>query len=122
VTRVVVVSGRRPSHSQLAALWMRDVCLTPAGFGSALIPGYLFRGAVSSHVADVSSDNGVLAAETSRNISGHQLLPAAVIGSAAHDHGLSPESARDWLRLFLFVVLGISLMFAIRFTARDLGR
>jgi hypothetical protein len=83
----------------------------------------LFRGAATSHVDEVSSDSGVLAAETGRNIPAeHQLLPAAVIGTAAHDHGLTPESARDWLRLFLFVVLGISLMFAIRFTARDLGR
>jgi hypothetical protein len=122
VTRFVVVTGRRPSNSQLAALWMRDVCLAPAGVGSAVIPGYLFRGAVTSHPDEVSFDSGVLAAETGRNIPEHQLLPAAVIGSAAHDHGLAPESARDWLRLFLFVVLGISLVFAIRFTARDLGR
>jgi hypothetical protein len=86
-----------------------------------VIPGYLFRGAVTSHAHDVSSDSGVLGAETGTNIPEHQLLPAAV-GAGAHDHGLNPESARDWLRLFLFVVLGISLMFAIRFTARDLGR
>ncbi|MCA1835642.1 MAG: hypothetical protein LC721_04625 [Actinobacteria bacterium] len=77
---------------------------------------------MTSHVDEASSDSGVLAAETGTTLPDHQLLPAAVVGPVGHDHGLTPDSARDWLRVFLFVVLGISLMFAVRFTARDLSR
>jgi hypothetical protein len=62
-----------------------------------------------------TSRGGVLGAETSKNFPSPD-LPA---GLSALDR-FQPSSPRDWLRLFLFAVLGISLVLAIRHTVRDL--
>jgi hypothetical protein len=127
VTRVVIVASGSPNRSHLAALWMRNACsssLPSAGdSGAALIGAMPWLGSVTSG-ADLegpaqTSRGGVLGAEASKNLSKPE-LPAGISGLGSTDPGFHPNSARDWLRLFLFAVLGISLVFAIRHTVRDL--
>jgi hypothetical protein len=126
VTRVVVVSSGHPNRSQLAALWMRNSCSpaltqSPAsGTGGSAMALFaaVVNGVVDLDGGAATSKGGVLGAEASRK------LPTpdrpAISGLGSTDPGLQPTSARDWLRLFLFAVLGISLLLAIRHTVRDL--
>jgi hypothetical protein len=128
VTRVVIVTSGHPNHSQLAALWMRNSCLPTAPFagdtGTALTAAMgLFPAAVTSGVdlegGAQTSRGGVLGSETSKNFR-NPALPAGIPGLGSTGPGFRPNSPRDWLRLFLFAVLGISLVLAIRHTLRDL--
>jgi hypothetical protein len=85
-----------------------------------------FAGAAMSGVDVGGSEGqptevGVLVAAVVKNSPDHHLLPASVVGTVTTDHGLTPDSPRDWLRLALFVMLGLSLIFAIRYTVRDLS-
>ena len=130
VTRVVIVASGRPNRSQLAALWMRNSCLPPVSLagetGTALTGAMpLFPVAVRSGVdldgRAQASKGGVLGSETGKSSPSHE-LPAGLSGPVSTDHGFQPNSTRDWLRLFLFAVLGISLVLAIRYTVRDLSR
>jgi hypothetical protein len=127
VTRVVIVASGSPNRSQLAALWLRNACsssssVPPAGGSGAALTGAMpWLGSVTSG-ADLEGPAqraGVLGAEASRNLSKPE-LPAGIAGLGSSDPVFQPNSARDWLRLFLFAVLGISLVFAIRHTVRDL--
>jgi len=120
VTRVVVVSGGRPTRSQLASLWMRNACLPAAELGATL-PGAVTSGIVVGGSEGQSTKTGVLGASTSEDNPDH-VLPASVLGPGSSDHGFAPRSPTDVLRLILFVVLGMSLVLAIRFAIRDLGR
>jgi hypothetical protein len=133
VKRVVVISSGRPTRSQLAALWLRDACSVPLipittafelgtslGSGVPLFPGDV-QGIVEFGRAKGESKNGGVLGVSTGRAPRHQ-LPASVLGPVATDHGFPPSSSKDWLRLFLFVVLGISLILAIRYTIRDLGR
>jgi hypothetical protein len=130
VTRVVIVTSGRPNRSQLAALWMRNSCLPPVSLagetGTALVGAMpLFPVAVTSGPdldgQEQQTKGGVLGTATGKNSPSHE-LPAGLAGPGATDHGFQPNSPRDWLRLLLFAVLGISLVLAIRFTVRDLSR
>lgn len=122
VTRVVIVTSGHPNRSQLAALWLRNSCApsVPVGGDS----GTAFLSAAVTSGFDLlgrtqTSNSGVLAAETTKNVPSPE-LPAGLSGLVSTDPGFEPTSARDWLRLFLFAVLGVSLVLAIRHTVRDL--
>jgi hypothetical protein len=131
VTRVVIVGSGRPSRTELAALWLRNSCAPAApvaGGGvsaggsitalfAALVTGGLDGGLDPGGRASTSK-GGVLGAEASRKLPSPDLPATSGLGST--DPRFQPTSARDWLRLFLFAVLGISLLLAIRHTVRDL--
>jgi hypothetical protein len=99
---------------------MRNACLPPAELGAAL-PGALTSGIDVGGSEGQSTKSGVLGVATGGSNPDH-VLPATVLGPVTSDHGFASGSPRDVLRLLLFVVLGISLVLAIRFTVRDLDR
>jgi hypothetical protein len=106
---------------------MRNACSPSAPFagdsGTALTGAMRWLDSVTSGFGlegpAQTSRSGVLGAESSKKLSKPE-LPAGISGLGSTDPGFQPNSARDWLRLFLFAVLGVSLVFAIRHTVRDL--
>ena len=117
VTRVVIVTSGRPSRSQLAALWMRNSCSPSLPFAGDSVTALTGMSGVDRDGRAQTSKSGVLGAEASKSSPSPE-LPAGLSGL----DGFQPSSPRDWLRLFLFAVLGISLVLAIRHTVRDLRR
>ena len=117
VTRVVIVTSGRPKRSQLAALWLRNSCAPSLPFPGNSLAALIGMSGVDRDGRAQTSKGGVLAAETSKNSPSPE-LPGGLSGA----NGFRPSSPRDWLRLFLFAVLGISLVFAISHTVRDLRR
>jgi hypothetical protein len=117
VTRVVIVASGRPNRSQLAALWLRNSCAPFLPFPGNSLAALIGTSGVDRDGRAQTSKGGVLAVETSKSSPSPE-LPGGLSGGDE----FKPSSPRDWLRLLLFAVLGISLVLAIRHTVRDLRR
>jgi hypothetical protein len=112
----VIVSGASPKASTLKAAGHLNACGVPA-FGKTVgifrpAPGSFTDGNGSSLAVTQSAPTGLAKAQSKQ--------PSVRGGTLGAIKILDPSGATDWLRLLLFVLLGIALAGGAAYTVRDI--